>query len=155
MTVSSVRRVRPSDLTASLWPIHPSPTPPHAGIFISTVSAVASVSTVTKVSMEATLSIICTVSRLYLQHLHYLQLYVSISFCHAESTSCASSPRPPRSWAALTASCSITSTTSASTPRMGPRTGKYLHYLYIWSWNYSHCTLINLCYFQPVLVLLP
>ena len=61
---------------------------------------------------------------------------VSVSLRHAESTSCASSPRPPRSWAALTASCSITSTTSASTPRMGPRTGKYLHYHYVWSWNY-------------------
>ena len=60
-------------------------------------------------------------------------IYVSISLRHAESTSCASSPRPPRSWAALTASCSITSTTSASTPRTGPRTGKYLHYQYIWT----------------------
>merc|ERR1712032_1367937 len=35
----------------------------------------------------------------------------------AGSTSCASSPPPPRSWAALTAWCSITSTTSVSIPR--------------------------------------
>ena len=42
----------------------------------------------------------------------------------AGSTSSASSPPPPRSWAALMASCLITSTTSVSTPRMVHLTGK-------------------------------
>merc|ERR1712241_967207 len=51
-----------------------------------------------------------------------LLTHLSLTQLPAENTSYVSSPPPPRSWAALTAWCSTTSTTSVSTLRTGRKT---------------------------------